>query len=60
MKRIDFRKLSWPANAHMDLLAQIFTERELLKLINFFADKKYEFLFLFMTIFSKFHQIFTL
>lgn len=39
MKRLDFRKLSWPANLHMDLLSQVLTERQLAKLINFFADR---------------------
>jgi len=39
MRIIDFKKLSWPANTNMDLLTQCLTERELLKLLKFFADK---------------------
>lgn len=39
MKQIDLRKLSFPKNVHMQLLFEILTEREIVKLLNFFAEK---------------------
>ena len=39
MLKIDFKKLSWPASTKMDLLSEALTERELSKLLEFFADK---------------------
>ena len=39
MRKIDFKKLSWPANTNMDLLAKALTERELIKLLKFFSNR---------------------
>ena len=39
MVKIDFRKLSWPKSTRMDLLGKALTEKELVKLLEFFSDR---------------------
>lgn len=39
MRQIDLGKLSFPKNTNMNLLTQVLTEREVVKLLNFFADR---------------------
>jgi len=39
MKKINFKKLSWPGSSRMNLMSEALTEKELLKLLNFFADR---------------------
>ena len=39
MQKVDFKKLSWPKSAGMNLLSEALTEKELTKLLMFFSDR---------------------